>query len=222
MTEVRDPDDALRRCIVLIEKRALFRDCLMQCLGTATDCDLAAVASVSAWRDVADKITPAMFVLSVPDSSWHDQDTNDLDQLIQLNLGVPIIVLTASVDPANVVKALKSGAKGYIPANMPLDIALAAIRFVSAGGTFVPAAVMLEDNSARDQVPVPSTSFTMFTERQAAVMEGLRKGKANKMIAYELNMCESTVKVHVRKIMRKLKATNRTEVAYLANELFNR
>jgi DNA-binding NarL/FixJ family response regulator len=163
-----------------------------------------------------------MFVLSVPDSSWHDQVTNDLDQLIQLNLSVPIIVLTASVDPANVVKALKSGAKGYIPANMPLDIALAAIRFVSAGGTFVPAAVMLEDNSARDHVTTPSTSSTMFTERQAAVMEGLRKGKANKMIAYELNMCESTVKVHVRKIMRKLKATNRTEVAYLANELFNR
>ena len=207
---------------MLIESRALFRDCLIQCLGTATECDIVAVASVSAWRDVAHTIEPAMFVLSVTDSSWHDQDTNDLDQLIQLNLEVPIIVLTASVDPANVVKALKSGAKGYIPANMPLDIALAAIRFVSAGGTFVPANVMLEDPGGRDDVTAASTASSMFTERQAAVMEGLRKGKANKMIAYELNMCESTVKVHVRKIMRKLKATNRTEVAYLANELLNR
>ena len=57
----------------------------------------------------------------------------------------------------------------------------------------------------------------MFTSRQAAVVEALRKGKANKIIAYELNMCESTVKVHVRSIMKKLKARNRTEVAYIVN-----
>jgi DNA-binding NarL/FixJ family response regulator len=51
------------------------------------------------------------------------------------------------------------------------------------------------------------------------VIDALRRGKANKIIAYELSMCESTVKVHVRNIMKKLNAKNRTEVAYLANEL---
>jgi len=59
----------------------------------------------------------------------------------------------------------------------------------------------------------------MFTARQAAVVEALRRGKANKVIAYELNMRESTVKVHVRNIMKKLKARSRTEVAFMANEL---
>ncbi len=44
-------------------------------------------------------------------------------------------------------------------------------------------------------------------------------GKANKVIAYELKMRESTVKVHVRNIMKKLNAKNRTEVAFMANEL---
>jgi DNA-binding NarL/FixJ family response regulator len=48
----------------------------------------------------------------------------------------------------------------------------------------------------------------------------LRQGKANKQIAYELNMREGTVKVHIRNIMRKLKAKNRTEVAILASGLF--
>jgi DNA-binding NarL/FixJ family response regulator len=51
------------------------------------------------------------------------------------------------------------------------------------------------------------------------VVEALRMGKANKTIAYELNMCESTVKVHVRNIMKRLKARNRTQVAYLTSEL---
>ena len=60
----------------------------------------------------------------------------------------------------------------------------------------------------------------IFTLRQAEVVQALRKGKANKIIAYELNLRESTVKVHIRNIMKKLKATNRTEVAYKLNDMF--
>ena len=58
-----------------------------------------------------------------------------------------------------------------------------------------------------------------LSSREKDVLEGLVAGKANKIIAYELNMRESTVKVHVRNIMKKLHATNRTEVAYLASRL---
>ena len=49
--------------------------------------------------------------------------------------------------------------------------------------------------------------------------QALRRGKANKTIAYELNMCESTVKVHIRTIMRKLEARNRTEAAFKLNAI---
>ena len=59
----------------------------------------------------------------------------------------------------------------------------------------------------------------LFTPRQAAVAHALRRGKANKIIAYELNMCESTVKIHIRNILKKLKATNRTEAAFKLNAL---
>lgn len=62
---------------------------------------------------------------------------------------------------------------------------------------------------------------TSFTARQSAVAEGLRRGKANKIIAYELNLCESTVKVHIRNIMKKLGATNRTEVAYKIGDMIH-
>ena len=51
------------------------------------------------------------------------------------------------------------------------------------------------------------------------MVKALCQGKANKIIAYELEMKESTVKVHVRNIMKKLKAKNRTEVAYITNQL---
>jgi DNA-binding NarL/FixJ family response regulator len=61
---------------------------------------------------------------------------------------------------------------------------------------------------------------SVFTERQEEVVQALRRGKANKIIAHELNLRESTVKVHIRNIMKKLKATNRTEVVYKLNEMF--
>jgi DNA-binding NarL/FixJ family response regulator len=62
-------------------------------------------------------------------------------------------------------------------------------------------------------------SAVLLTSRQMEVLEEIRHGKANKQIAYELNMSEHTVKVHLRDIMRKLKARNRTEVAVLSEAL---
>ena len=72
--------------------------------------------------------------------------------------------------------------------------------------------------STTDQIPEEH----VFSPRQLSVARALRKGTPNKIIAYELNMCESTVKVHVRNIMKKLKAKNRTEIAYLTNQYFSR
>ena len=57
------------------------------------------------------------------------------------------------------------------------------------------------------------------TARELAVVRAIQHGKSNKVIAYELGMCESTVKVHVRRVMKKLKAKNRTEVAIKSSEL---
>jgi DNA-binding NarL/FixJ family response regulator len=61
-----------------------------------------------------------------------------------------------------------------------------------------------------------------FSPRQLQVLERLRQGKQNKMIAYELGMCESTVKVHLRHIMKKLNARNRTQVVLLTQDTSNR
>ena len=66
-----------------------------------------------------------------------------------------------------------------------------------------------------------SPSTAVQKSNGAAVVEALQRGKPNKIMAYELKMRESTVKVHVRNIMKKLHTTNRTEVAYKTNLLLN-
>jgi DNA-binding NarL/FixJ family response regulator len=107
--------------------------------------------------------------------------------------------------------ALESGARGFVPTQTAgLPITSAAISLISEGGTFVPADLML--TAPREH---PPGRLNRLTSRQSAVFTRLRLGKANKVIAYELGMCESTVKVHVRNIMRKVGATNRTQAAYM-------
>jgi DNA-binding NarL/FixJ family response regulator len=59
-----------------------------------------------------------------------------------------------------------------------------------------------------------------LTQRERKVVQAIQRGKSNKIIAYELNMCESTVKVHVRNVMKKWKAKNRTDVAIRAQIAF--
>jgi DNA-binding NarL/FixJ family response regulator len=124
-------------------------------------------------------------------------------------------------DPDRIAKALEQGARGYIPTSVALDAAIGAMRLVQAGGVFVPASSLMNARRSTDGSPQNQIGDVKLTPRQRAVVEALRKGKANKIIAYELSMCESTVKVHVRNIMRKFNATNRTEVAFKASEMLD-
>jgi DNA-binding NarL/FixJ family response regulator len=127
-----------------------------------------------------------------------------------------IIVLSEIERADHVLGSLEQGARGYITTSMPLEVAAEAIRLVERGGTFVPACSFVGVNAAPQmaaEAPAAAPN-RFFTARQTAVVEALRRGKANKIIAYELKMRESTVKVHVRNIMKKLNAKNRTEVAF--------
>ena len=122
----------------------------------------------------------------------------------------PIIVLSDAEDaehPNTIRSALRNGAQGFIPTRTTgIPITFAAIRFITAGGVFAPLDLLLTKRTDR---VVEAVQQSRLTPRQLAVLNHLQQGKANKIIAHELGMSESTVKVHVRNIMRKTGATNR-------------
>ncbi len=131
----------------------------------------------------------------------------------------PVILLTETDEPSEVLTALKLGVRGFLPSSVGLDACIEAIRLALAGGVFVPSSAALSAWQRLDTDETPSESVLIL--RQAAVMDALRRGKSNKTIAYELKMAETTVKVHVRNIMKKIKATNRTEAIYKINDLYH-
>jgi DNA-binding NarL/FixJ family response regulator len=118
----------------------------------------------------------------------------------------------------NIIAALRHGVSGYLLTSLSLKIASEIIRLVHVGGTFIPAGALLD---IRGRIPAsPTPALPGFTRRQIEVLSQLREGKQNKAIAFELNMAESTVKVHLQHLMRKLQANNRMEVVARTQHLF--
>jgi DNA-binding NarL/FixJ family response regulator len=132
-------------------------------------------------------------------------------------------VLSDRDDVDDVNRALAHGVRGYIPTSVECGVAVAALRLISAGGTFVPAGALRSTAAKLDGQPEGERQRRSdgrdLTPRELSVIDLLREGKPNKLIAARLDMQESTVKVHVRNILKKLNATNRTHAAFVANRL---
>jgi len=168
-----------------------------------------------------ERISVAAIVLSIAERPRHAESVQrEINLVNRAAKGVPIILLTDQEEPDQITEALAQGVRGYIPTSSSVPIAIEAMRLVRVGGTYIPASSLIaaSGREAAANNGEGSSTVGVFTGRQMAVLKALRKGKPNKIIAYELGMCEATVKVHVRTIMKKLKAKNRTEAAYMASE----
>jgi len=137
--------------------------------------------------------------------------------------GAPIIVLSNLEETDNVVDAMARGAKGYIPTSLSLKVVAEAIRLVHAGGTFVPASALQISTSAAARpaqaLADAAWAWAHLTPRQMEVLSHLWEGKQNKTIAHDLGMSEGTVKVHLKHIMKKLHASNRTQVVLIMRRI---
>ena len=171
-------------------------------------------AEIGDWLADENRHETSAVLIGIAGTSSDDPElATDLRSLTREHPQLPVIVMGDSEDPSEVLEILFHGARGYIPTSVSLSVAIGALSLAIAGGVFVPASALLDTGHTPRQLPESRTVFGL-TERQAAVAEAIARGTPNKIIAYELNLSESTVKVHTRSIMRKLQARNRTEVAF--------
>jgi DNA-binding NarL/FixJ family response regulator len=204
-----------KTAIAVIEPRALMRHSLCRALSKLIASRLSAFESVEEWEKTAQPDTTSLIVYSSPASS-KSAELEAVERISQCVADIPFLIISSQEDPNHLVALLDKGVHGFIPTSSSLEFAAGAMRFVLAGGVFVPASSLRE--ASRQTKNVPSEQFT---SRQLSVVSAVRMGKPNKTIAYELNMCESTVKLHISNIMRKLRAKNRTHLAYLAHQLLD-
>lgn len=229
LTKGMDDEDIVappESCLLILDVRALDRECLAKALvDSGLAMDVLAMASVDDWKRKRDVLPPlGAILLNVGGRKTDDPAlTSEILKLTAEFKNVPVVILSDTDDLVQILKALEYGARGYIPTSVGVAVCVEAIGLAVAGGIFIPASSFLAmKHLVSNSGVAESRSLSgMFTLRQEEVVQALRKGKANKIIAFELNLRESTVKVHIRNIMKKLKATNRTEVAYKLNNLFS-
>lgn len=142
---------------------------------------------------------------------------DEINQLRSRVPELPVVIMSDEVEPWSELEALRQGIRGYIPTTLSPSIAIRAIRLVQAGGTFLPSGIIPNKKEHKETTLKPrfGASPRDLTARQQEVLDLIRLGKPNKLIAAELKISQSTVKVYVRQIMKKLGAINRTHACYL-------
>lgn len=155
-----------------------------------------------------------LFKQYLPDVTLMDlrlPDISGIDVLIAIRSEFPearIIMLTTFEGDVDIRRALEAGARGYMLKNMPPKDLVEGIRQVNAGKKRIPAAVAahLAEYFGDDDL----------TERETEVLGLVASGKRNRMIADHLFISEETVKVHIKHIMEKLGASDRTAAVAIA------
>ena len=201
--------------VALIESRPFLRDCI----GRSMQCGLAIpVHSFSTLTELVDQRpepVSSLVVLSLIEAN-SEAWANALGEISDCSSRRQIVILASTKNVELAKAVIRQGAKGYIPVTMGFELAVQAIRFVLVGGTYAPADFLLAAGPVGVPSPMPSKAANGLTSRELSVVTAIKQGKPNKIIAYDLNMCESTVKVHIRNIMKKLNVRSRTEVAMKA------
>jgi len=136
---------------------------------------------------------------------------NGTDAILTIRQEFPdarIIVLTTYSGDAQVVRAFKAGASGYLLKNMLRKELVETIRCVHNGSKRIPADVAVE--------MLEHYQDDALTERELEVLRLVAAGNANKMVADYLSISEETVKAHMRSILSKLGANDRTHAVTIA------
>jgi two-component system nitrate/nitrite response regulator NarL len=138
-----------------------------------------------------------------------------------------VIVLTVSEEAEELATALRSGARGYLLKNIETEALTNAIRRAAAGEPVISegmTAKLVQQFRAPSAPSAPSVPVSParspdnapLTARERDIVQGLVRGESNKEIARELGVAESTVKIHVQNILKKLHLASRVQVAVYA------
>jgi DNA-binding NarL/FixJ family response regulator len=221
------PCETYRSVVLIIDELELRRAgfaSVVELWARAEDLDIDAIAPAEIEAFAARQRDVKLIILSVGGTSLEEpQIRESAARIAALFPGKPCSVISDRTEAEEAVMAAKLCVQAFLSTNMDADVACQAFTFILGGGTYFPREALLQSASINGQpkrsAPAQDGDQGGLTRRQVEVLEKLRLGKSNKLIARDLKMQESTVKVHVRQIMRKLGAANRTQAALLATSV---
>ncbi|HJT28351.1 MAG TPA: response regulator transcription factor [Pyrinomonadaceae bacterium] len=193
--------------ILTVDDHPMLREGIAAVL--ASEEDMILVAEASNGREAVEQ-----FRTHHPDVTLMDvqmPEGNGIDAIVKIREEFPgarIIVLTTYTGDAQAARAFKAGAFGYLLKSMVRKELIDTIRTVHAGKKRIPSEIAIE--------MAQHHTDDALTEREIEVLREVAAGNANKMVAQLLNISEETVKAHMRSILSKLGANDRTHAVTIA------
>lgn len=218
--------------ILVVDDHTLFRRGLIALLGR--DPRLSVVgdaADASQAQRKAQELQPDLILLDN-----HLPGVNGVDALPALLEAVPgmrVLMLTVSEDENDLAAALRGGASGYLLKTMEGDDLTAAIQRAMQGNNVVAPEMMsklvaayrgaasgISELPASPEIPVTpgDTLMASLSPRERDILRGIARGASNKEIARDHGIAETTVKIHVQHVLRKLDVSSRVHAAIIATE----
>ena len=193
--------------IVTVDDHPMLREGIAAVL--ASEADMVLVGEASNGREGIEQ-----FRAHRPDVTLMDLQMpvmNGTDAIIAIRKEFPdarIIVLTTYSGDVQAVRAFEAGAVGYLLKNLVRKELVETIRSVHSGKKRIPPEIALgiAEHHADDAL----------TEREIEVLKHVAAGNANRMVAYNLDLSEETVKAHMKNILSKLGANDRTHAVTIA------
>ncbi len=215
-----DPAPPLRALIV--DDHVLVRQGMLNLLDSfypGADCiEAADAAEAIAAAEKSDGIELVLLDLKLPDDNGFDL----LDRLVSMLPDAAIVIVSASEDAEDINRAYNAGIRGYIAKSASKDVLKLALPLMLSGETYVSAIAL---DALRNRAPAAQTAGgarserLQLTPRQREILVHMANGLKNREIAEQLDTLEGTVKVHVKTILLKLGASNRTHAVIQALRL---
>ena len=206
--------------ILVADDHPLYREAVrLRLERLLPGCAIVEVGTVAALLERA-QVQAAGFDLVLLDFFLPDGEPGETVAAVRRALPeTPIVLMSGSASAAEVQRAIGAGLRGFLPKTMPSELFAMAISMVLAGGTYVPAEALQGSGAEAARVPADPPSRVpgdRLTPRERQVLVQLASGASNKEIGRDLQLAEVTVKLHVRQILRKINARNRSEAAAIA------
>jgi DNA-binding NarL/FixJ family response regulator len=213
-------DCADRVCIAWVDVSCLTRECMTHAVGTEQRLFI-----LMPFASVYDLIRHCGRKPDLIVYHSHEADCVNLADIAALRdafADTQLVVLSDALrlEPGVVKNVLLKGASGFIlTSRTGLHMMVSALGLVASGGTFVPKEFLFNEPQPAVLADFRADSKSgSLTDRELEVLALVKQGKPNKLIAHALNMSPSTAKVHVRNLMRKMGASNRTQAAMNADK----
>lgn len=219
-SETQELDRKIR--IVLVDDHTLFRSGLKALLSRQNDFEIVGEAADGLEGvKLVEQVKPDLVLLDLdmPTMNGHEA----LAQILGYDPDMAVLMLTVSEDGDDLAECMRLGARGYLLKKIDADFLLQSIRHAVNGDSVISPEMTskLVMKLRRDNFHAPAAlapDVESLTPRERQTLAWLARGVSNKEIARALDLAESTVKVHVQSVLRKLNIKSRVQAAVFAVE----